>query len=144
MRRLTIFWITWLIQVISDRLGHFGQLWTAKDHFGLKMWSPKIALKILLTTFLRTPYLCTTITLLHVLQMKGRDYIALLSLDGTLSIFEQESHSFSRCPFPPLESTTMTPPIKMFHYHHHQDCHYGQLIITGSCLAFSFLDLLPL
>ena len=28
--------------------------------------------------------------------MRGKDYIALLSLDGTLSIFEQESHSFSR------------------------------------------------
>ena len=28
--------------------------------------------------------------------IKGRDYLAVLSLDGTLSIFEQETHTFSR------------------------------------------------
>ena len=28
--------------------------------------------------------------------VKGRDYLAVLSLDGTLSIFEQETHTFSR------------------------------------------------
>ena len=28
--------------------------------------------------------------------MKGRDYLAVLSLDGTLAIFEQETHTFSR------------------------------------------------
>ena len=28
--------------------------------------------------------------------MKGKDYLAVLSLDGTLSVFEQEAHTFSR------------------------------------------------
>ena len=28
--------------------------------------------------------------------VKGRDYLAVLSLDGTLAIFEQETHTFSR------------------------------------------------
>ena len=28
--------------------------------------------------------------------ISGRDYLAVLSLDGTLSIFEQETHTFSR------------------------------------------------
>ena len=28
--------------------------------------------------------------------VKGKDYLAVLSLDGTLSIFEQEAHTFSR------------------------------------------------
>ena len=32
-----------------------------------------------------------------IIQIQGKEYIALLSLDGTLAIFEQESHSFSRC-----------------------------------------------
>ena len=28
--------------------------------------------------------------------IRGKDYIAVLSLDGTLSVFEQEAHTFSR------------------------------------------------
>ena len=28
--------------------------------------------------------------------IKGRHYLAVLSLDGTISIFEQETHTFSR------------------------------------------------
>ena len=45
----------WAIQVILDRFGQFGPFLATFNHFVPQIWSPSIALKILLATFSGSP-----------------------------------------------------------------------------------------